>query len=769
MFLKGPPREVLALVHGSAGSGKSHLIHWLKLRCEFALKKGELKKLVPVLIERRTGSLKDALEQMINQLGSEFAVYLTPVQDALSKISDTTARENLAAELGLELGPRRSDRGRKVLPRDLKNLRETCTSTGFRRWLCREGGVIDQTIKRLTQSSEVIDRESLPKFEQQDFLITDARYKPDNTLGVLELIDAFDDEVEMRLQAAAYFNEALSDALKELTGLSGTTLRDIFDRIRADLKTKGKNLALFIEDVSVMVALNEEVFNAVEPVSRGDLCRMIAVLGVTDEGWRGLWDNQKGRVTYSIGMGRSATGEWRRDVEAVEQFTARYLNTTRLPEDSVKAIAEHRRKGEDVHISACDQCPVSERCHEVFGAVEIGGVKIGMFPFSRQAPVSLLNNLKEHLAVQKNPRGLLMQILEPVLENGFDDLEGKRFPSLKLAVSMPELPYWSGFSQKYCGGWQKTEIERLKFLAQGWIKAEDADDAAEQLKPFLAPLGFDAFSRNVAPSPRATRGTKPVVSPTADVVNVRLNEALRNLAEWVKGGVLSVDVEPRQLLAELLRKSIPWDDKRIPPLDVWRNLIGDASNYKFVHIEGMRSKPIGTFLIVFPRNTETRDLLEALIQFKHSRNRSWDFPHGEFHKRVVAQWLRKHSDSTIAQLQPANELDTSAPINSAVQFLATVATLRMRKRLNLDDPVELTKDLLDDVWQEQPTAISKEWKQLTEDMRIKHSAVRQFVISELNVAQGRTGGRNFINALPLVQQAARYDKKFVIHFPTDKY
>src|ERR1051326_3997523 len=414
MFLKGPPREVLALVHGSAGSGKSHLIHWLKLRCEFALKKGEVKKLVPVLIERRTGSLKDALEQMINQLGSEFAVYLTPVQDALSKISDTTARDKLAAELGLELGPRRSDRGRKFLPRDLKNLRETCTSTGFRRWLCREGGVIDQTIKRLTQSSEVIDRESLPKFEQQDFLITDARYKPDNTLGVLELIDAFDDEVEMRLQAAAYFNEALSDALKELTGLSGTTLRDIFDRSRADLKTKGKNLALFIEDVSVMVALNEEVFNAVEPVSRGDLCRMIAVLGVTDEGWRGLWDNQKGRVTYSIGMGRSATGEWRRDVEAVEQFTARYLNTTRLPEDSVKAIAEHRRKGEDVHISACDQCPVSERCHEVFGAVEIGGVKIGMFPFSRQAPVSLLNNLKEHLAVQKNPRGFLMQIREPV-------------------------------------------------------------------------------------------------------------------------------------------------------------------------------------------------------------------------------------------------------------------------------------------------------------------------------------------------------------------
>ena len=166
MFLKGSPREVLALVHGDPGSGKSHLIHWLKLRCESALKKGELKKLVPVLIQRRTGSLKDALEQMIHQLGEEFAIYLTPVQEALNKISDATARDKLAAELGLELGPRRADRGRKDLPRDLRNLRETCTSKGFRRWLCRDNGVIAHTIKRLTQGSDSNERESLPKFTQ---------------------------------------------------------------------------------------------------------------------------------------------------------------------------------------------------------------------------------------------------------------------------------------------------------------------------------------------------------------------------------------------------------------------------------------------------------------------------------------------------------------------------------------------------------------------------------------------------------------------------
>ena len=604
----------------------------------------------------------------------------------------------------------------------------------------------------------------------EDFLITDARYKPENTPEVLHLIDIFDEEIEQREQASSYFNEALRDAIKEMTGLKGSTLRDIFDRIRADLKAKGKNLALLIEDVSVMAALDEEVFNAVEPVPRGDLCRMIAVLGITDEGWHGSWGNQRGRVTYSVGIGRSATGEWRTDSDAIEQFTARYLNTTRLTEESVKAIADHRRKGGDVHISACDQCPVRETCHETFGVVEIGGVQIGTFPFSKQGPSRLLNHLNEHQAVQKNPRGLLTQILQPMLEKGHRDLEAKTFPSLKLAVSMPELSYWSGFVQKYCGGWRKADIERLKFLAQAWVRAESTDEAAEQLKPFLQPLGFSAYSRSVTPPVKPAGEVRPQTSPAADVVNVRLNEALRNLTEWASGGELAVDVEPRQLLAELVRKSIPWNEKRVPPLDVWRSLVGDATNYRFVRIDGMRSKPVGSkFFIDFYRNKEVRDLLEALIQFKHAGNRSWNFPHGEFHKRVVAQWLRKHRDSIITQLQPKSGLDPNTPINSAVQFLATVTVVRLRRRLNIDNPVELTRELLGDIWQSPPSAVSQEWKQLLEDMRIKHPAVKQFVISELNVAQGRTGGRNFINALPILQYAAKYAERLEIRLPGDDY
>jgi Cdc6-like AAA superfamily ATPase len=73
--------EVLALIHGNPGTGKSHLIHWLKLRTEDALKNKAFKeKVVPVLIQRRTGTLKDALEQIIEQLGEQFSGYLSDVR-----------------------------------------------------------------------------------------------------------------------------------------------------------------------------------------------------------------------------------------------------------------------------------------------------------------------------------------------------------------------------------------------------------------------------------------------------------------------------------------------------------------------------------------------------------------------------------------------------------------------------------------------------------------------------------------------------------------
>lgn len=780
-LLRPSQGEVLAVIHGDPGTGKSHLIHWLKLRCEDAIKRQEITGLVPVLIQRRTGSLKDALEQMIQQLPDDFAHYLAPVRSALEKISDATAREKLAGELYLELGVKRADRGHAPLPRNLRNLPQVCGgSTGFRQWICREGGVIDRVIKLLTQESEVSERETLPQFTEREFNLTDARYRRSNTQEVSDLIDDFHEEPSWREESASYFNQVLPDAIKEMTGLAGTRLRDVFDQVRADLKKQGKELALFIEDVSVMLALDEEVFVALEPQKRQGLCRMIAVVGMTNEGWGRLHDNQKQRVTYPVSIGGKMTDEWCRDTQAVAAFSARYMNAVRLQPGEVSAIAQHRRNGGDVNITACQYCQVKDECHAVFGKVEIAGLDIGLFPFTDLAPQRLLVSLQERLKDRLNPRGLLAYILQPILDKGHGDLEAKTFPSLPIAAELPPPVYWTGFEEKFCGGWDETSRKRLKFLAQFWVEARSTDEAATKLQSFLKPMGFRQFSRTVSETVPASKSVsrhqtasekrvqKPVHDVTGQADKEKLDEFLHNLERWLAGETLIVDAEARKLLADLIRKSIPWDDYRFPPLETWKTLLSEGSGYRFIIIEGMRSKDNPKFRIEFNREKETRDLLEALAQYRYVGNRSWSFQHGELHKRTVAAWVRRHGEMIVQQLQPQNGLDPQAPVTCAVQFLATYALVARRTKLPQELP-ELLKTLLADNQGEMPAALSREWKQLVEDMWLKRQEVKQFLLKELDAPQGRTGGIKFINPLPIIQGVAAYTNDPQISPPGNDY
>src|SRR4051812_13677966 len=55
--------EVQAAIKGEPGTGKSHLVHWLKLRADYEAEQGDprARKLVRILVQRGNGSLKNAL------------------------------------------------------------------------------------------------------------------------------------------------------------------------------------------------------------------------------------------------------------------------------------------------------------------------------------------------------------------------------------------------------------------------------------------------------------------------------------------------------------------------------------------------------------------------------------------------------------------------------------------------------------------------------------------------------------------------------------
>ena len=783
----GTRSESVAVVWGEPGCGKSHLIHWLKLRADHAISVGELQQVRPVLIQRRTGSLKDALTQLLEQLPKEFEKHLDPVRQALEQIDKATAREILAQKLFIELGPeRRKARSLPPLEREMQNLRELCVAQGTRTWLCRDGGVIDAWTRRLAGREAGTNAGKTIEFTPAEFLGIEPKYRNGNGDAVTEIYDLiyFEGDVAAK-KVTRHFNEALPHAVREMSGLGGATLQDVFNGIRKQLHNTGMGLALFIEDVSVMAELDTEVFRAVEPQGRADLGRLVAVLGMTDRAKALLRDNELGRLSHLVQM-QGSVDNWAASEEGVAAFAARYLNVLRLPESDLQEIARHRRTGADVHISGCAQCPWHEECHKAFGAVPFEGQAVGLFPLSKIAPLKLLQGLEATGGVRKNQRGFLDEVLRKVLAQG-DQLNAGEFPDgTGLGVRLSEPNHWTTFTERFCVSWKKQDQLRLKLLTQGWTRANSEEGYVEALEPMLQPLGLPKFDRHakqatgvdpVAPkggnkkppsgkrdSPTGTQrpvSNKPIPKgpgPDDTGPSKLLQGLLDDLADWAdRGEPLERDQRPREMLKRLLNTSLPIEHVVRLPQAEWKRHLENKST---ILIEGQRSAPANVALqLRFDRSQETRELLEALARFEDAGS-SWEFAHGERHKRTVSRWLRRHGAAMIQGMQPA--VDLAEPVKSGVSLLALAAILRSRRPLP-ESPVQLVEALLAPM-EAEPLAVDQDgaWAGSVRSLRQDLEQVRRFVVGEAGLPQGRASGVNVIDPRLLIEGARAFASNYEV-------
>jgi hypothetical protein len=770
LVFRSAHRNVQAIVYGEPGSGKSHLIHWLKLRCDDAIRTSEdLRDVRCVLIERRNGSLKDALAQIVEQLGEQFSPYIQKIHTALRQISSETARKELAGQFRLELGSRRADRDLPSLPADLRHLSECFVAPGFGEWLCRDGGAIEQLVSRLTEASSVEERQTTPAFSISDFLPAPER-RHQNPPIVRELIDQFFEDEKLCRQACAAANEVTRDAVLGMTGLTGTDLQNVFFDIRRELAHQGQRLALLIEDVSVYQALDRELVVTFEPQVRQGLCDLRVVFGMTQPGLdaiRAMPANQFQRITYIHSVSRSQT-RWGDDPGELAQFVARYLNTIRLSDSKVRELAAMRRDGQDVAISACDACPhgVREHCHEEFGAVEFEpGVQVGLFPFTATSPSQWFGLFSDRQAnFSQTPRALLTHFLFPGLEHPAHI--PVQFPPASISVPLVGLPFWTAFEEQYCGNWTSEEKKRLRRLAAVWVNANSAHELAQSLKGFRQAFAFPEFTRAVGPPPSQPPRPRPPDTPLAPTppLSPQFERVLTAIEEWRAGKPLREDTVPRELLFDLIKNSISWQDVRgVPPREIQRLLKKDI-----IDIEDQRVRARGA-LVRFPRNDETVDLLRALVRFRYLGNNSWSFEDGERFKRMVASWLRSNRERVAACLVP-HVPDPEQPMRTACEYLAFIATTSARKQLPSDRPAELIAALF-----APPTNASRRssavGEQLLQALREKHQSIRDWVAHELNIPQGdpARAGCVFIDPRPILQAFRSSKERLEVSRLSDAY
>ncbi len=743
--------ETLVVVTGEPGSGKSHFINWLKLRLDDALARDEMHSIKSVMIKRRSGSLRDALEQLVEQL-PDFHHYLDPIKAAIESLTGEFARRELCFKISQLLHQSRLE------DRRLRELHGLFQDMGSQGWLCRDGGAIDRNIQRLISQSRIDEREDLPLFTAEDFLIKDPALLRQAGESVTDLIDIIESDEQKCLSALTHTNSFLRTALEMLTGLGNQTLHQIFRSIREDLKQQGQRLALFIEDVSTLSALDVEVVNVLEPQNDPTLCQLYGVVGMTNQALQRLPENMRGRISLELEIkGGDDEGPLLRDPDNVDKFIARYLNALRLGDTDVDRIANYRRQGFDVRLSACEECDLQDKCFAAFGMVEIEEQKIGLFPFRPGTAYRLLQGLRVEGSIRRNPRGLLQQILTPVIgtiDRGIERAQA----NMGLPVEPMTPMDMSAVSGRYLGGWDEKSKQRLSYLLWYWTGFKNLDQGIGALEIIRGALNLPSFSQAPPPpkpAPDENSDENPA-SPDIDsppVENPQYIKLLNFLENWASNNEpLKQDKAFREVLWPLIKTSIPWEERRVPAEPGYRRV--SQQNIGAVQIEDMNTRSATSSLTFpfFPRSEETSELLRSSLRFNELGKKTWKYSDPLQDRRLIGRWLRGKTE-LISRVPDPIDLDPKDACDSALHFLILAYQFSQRKALPGD-----YSDAVNDLFSFEalvPAALSRELDKLAQDLPDRVDRIRKFLVAELNVPQG-AGGIVFIDPLPIIWAIQSY-------------
>jgi len=760
--------ETLYVIKGESGTGKSQLINWLKLAFDDAKSNGSTPphlspKIRAVMIKRRSGSLKDALEQLVSQL-PEYENYLSDIQSAIQQVSSDLARRTLAFQISNTLYTEQDNR-----PRKLKLLHSLFNDNGYLDWLCRDEGGIAKNISRLTSGSDQKDRESLPQFIAEDFkLAINIKSGVDQNL-IEELID----DPSLREIAAQEVNKHLRTSITALTGLRGQTLHDVFRKIREGMKVNGEDLALFIEDVSTLSVLDEELVNVLEPQNDNKLCNLISVLGMTTPAYNRLPTNLQGRIDKTYELTSDGIIGLQQDEEYTDKFIARYMNALRADPIELGSLALDVRQYGEQQRSACDSCQIKESCFESFGSVKLGDIEVGLNPFTPGTATRLLEGLSEPYGL-RTPRILLLMILLPLLEAVPKHF--KNYPGINVDVTPRQPSDLFNEESKYLSGWSSTDKNKISFFSYYWTGESLLVRSVAKLARILPWFGLQKFTADIKKTeetkPERTLTLKPTeekpVSPETQIP-IAFTRMMERLDSWYqKNESLQSDSDFRELIVKVIKESIPLEEYRNPSSRTRRLTTLGTGN---IYIEGMVAKPRKSQFI-FNRDQSTYDLLRTLLVFEHLGKRSWNFNGSESQRIIYANWLSENRERIVSSYN-TEKSDKNEAVKIAVIFL--VMAYRFSERKNLPSNISSSIELLLNFSPKNSKMFTDDGDRLLADMGQRIIEIREFLTSELSVPQGNSASINyidptkFIEYLPIANQALEMpdikDEIFETDFP----
>jgi hypothetical protein len=416
-----PADQPIIPILGKSGTGKSHLIRWLRIN----LKPNDATRLI--FVPKHRMSLRGILELILEHATSERAAELRAKVAAASDAAadETTAQLRLRNELAVLVETRGADKDGTPEENDLRaflasaeGLPALLGDPVFRRRLLADNGPIARLVREKLSGKGSEDKEDAFGFTAADL---DLSVDDVSKAGVdaASVASALASDAPLRDLAAKMLNEQLGPAVSEVFGIGGDDLKQLLVELRLDLHKQGLELLLLIEDFSIFQGIQGGLIDAITllPTETLALCPMRVVMAVTT----GYFVNQMPETVYTRTY-KVFDLELPADKTAPfdpARFAARYLNAVRVGSQEI----DKHRTDESPEPNHCLQCPVRDKCHQAFGEVE----GVGLFPFSRTALDRAIRSQSKGDAFIA--RDVLTRVLRPVLHRDQTELDEGHFPS----------------------------------------------------------------------------------------------------------------------------------------------------------------------------------------------------------------------------------------------------------------------------------------------------------------------------------------------------
>lgn len=688
-IVKQQDRHNFMVVQGDNGSGKSHFIRWVKEKYENEI---DMEREALIFISRGQNTLKGTLEQIINSdvFDEKFREEkLKKFMQANESLSESFLKTNIILQFA---GAIKDDKELDRIEKDA--IYEYLVASAVQYELLKEDGPINRFYSKLANenvSNDNIDIEA--KFIEQDFKISDIRIKKEIATNASararRYMDKLNDRVkgeEHRENLAKILNSKIEFVIQNCTNLRASDLKSVFEELRIELKKKGKNLTLLIEDITSFTGIDKALVEVLVTEDVGteyneQFCRIFSIIGVTNAYYKDNFpDNLKDRVTGRILIEGSL---FLNTKEELSELAGRYVNAINLEEQVIDKWVKNGAYVSELPVSSDNlydwcMCELSE------------DKKVSTFPFTSQALYNMYNGLE-----QKTARGLLNGIIKVVLDTYYTEPSEFIDQIIKDIGEFIKIPNWQETSHEaMLRRQQPSEFEKLSLIIRLWGngtiyktkrngKVYIGEISEELFKFFNLPIieGIESKdstiidktvdidkteNSNSAPlkikdnpssidttnSQKSTVKIKVDSTETVESISKEqkdFNIFIDQLNEWMNSNGKFRDVGIKDYLINFIKEFIDWESE-----DISKELVEVNLNRNKLAIEEQSSTAInGAFILT--KSYDLKDALIAIAAFRYLGNRKWNFTNSDAHLLNLTNYILRIKDDIVKYIKYPSE------------------------------------------------------------------------------------------------------------------